>query len=675
MIENFSQGIVRYNILLAQMQSGKTETYLLTAWEMVRRQEELNIELHNVVIFSGNSEIYLKEQLTATLRGTLFRDKYEAYLKDKVEEPKDCIRALEQWAQFDSESPRFQILWGSEKKKYRGLSNNTLFIWEESHYAQTLKQSPDTFLQRMGISPNGDMETFTKKNNFMISISATPFSELSDQHHLEQNKRIVFMLPGDGYNSVKRMRDSGKINVYTNLTDGINRALTSAESTRRTSYAIIRITPKTAEETEEIIRQHNATIERAHRWKIYYFDSLTTGKEKEDGDRVWKNMCNAPPQNTVIFIRGKCRMGHDLSKNYLAFVMETSKKPKTDTVLQGLLGRACGYPRALIAEQDNIYQVEVYLYEKIIKSKEIDLYIQMVDTVHDGVIQVLPKKAKNLAKYREVTGDPIIPIRVTRTVINNDRPQILRDIHQALATEQQVENKNTDKNYQEVRDKFLRTFQDKQFGKIKIFYMDDRKRTTTRTGAMARKVQHAFEQGIAQNFGSGLCIDADNTEFNVWVIKNVAGMDRSKMFITSSVQHVPLSDDRITETNRKEVFACNITEELKVEANGGFTLFLPKESADDAQVLQDNLSEFIRLSLDPTRLSIRQIRTLWDVVEKQEKGILLSPEVFASLQKKGVIYERMKATFGVQLKLTKTRGRIEKAVKESGRVKLESISW
>jgi hypothetical protein len=153
----------------------------------------------------------------------------------------------------------------------------------------------------------------------------------------------------------------------------------------------------------------------------------------------------------------------------------------------------------------------------------------------------------------------------------------------------------------------------------------------------------------------------------------VDGMDSSKIYIASSVQYVPLSDDRITETNRKEVFACNITEELKVEANGGFAILLPADSAFNIQLLQQKIMEFIQLSIDHE--TSKQIRSLWDLVEKQEKGILLTPEVFASLQKKGVIYELVKRTFGLQLKLTKTRGRIEKSVKDSGLIKLESISW
>ena len=671
MVENLTQGVVRYNILLAQMQSGKTETYLLTAWEMVRKTGKIE----NVVIFSGNSEIYLKGQLATTLRGSIFQDKYEAYLRSKGENAPEVLRELEKWAQFDSVQPKFQILWGTEMDKYRGPTKKTLFIWEESHYAQTMKQSPDKFLQKMGISADGDMTTFTKKDNYMISISATPFSELSDTHHLKQNKKVVFMLPGNGYNSVKRMRDNGKIKVYEDLTDGINQALSSAETTRKASYAIIRITSRTEGLTKEIIQQHNKTLSHRLRWQVFHFDSKTTGKEKEDGDRVWRDMASAPRGNIIILIRGKCRMGHDLSKNYLAFVMETSKSPKTDTILQGLLGRACGYPRALVPEEDNIYQVEVYLNEKIILSGEIDHYIDMIDTIHDGAIQVLPTKARNLAKFKAVTGVPIIPIRITRTVVSNDRPQIIQDVKKAFTTEQLIENKNSDKNYQEVREKFLKTFEDNQHGKFKVFYINDKKKRKTRATNAIGSVHQAFEQGFAQNFGSGLGIDAENTEFNIWVIEHAEGLDNTKIYVTSSVEYEPLMGGAITETNRKEVFACHISPELKVEANGGFTLFLPSESSHDVEVMLENLNEFIRLSLDPKRISTRHIRTLWDSLDKLDTGILLSQEVFDSLQKKGAIYERLKVSYGVELKLTRTRGRVEKSVKERGLVKLESISW
>lgn len=666
--DNFSQGIVRYNILLAQMQSGKTETYLLTAWEMVRAGK-----VNNVVVFSGNSEIYLKEQLTTTLRGTIFRDKYEAYLRDKEQDPKQCLRDLEEWAQFDSEQPKFQILWGTEMKKYTGLSEETLFIWEESHYAQTLKQSPDKFLQRMGISPDGKLDSFSEKRNYMLSISATPFSELSDSHHLDQNKRVVFMLPGNNYNSVKRMRDTGRIKAYPVLSIGLNTALSNAEASRPVSYAIIRVTPKSVEETEEAIRQHNGAISKQQQWKVYYFDSLTIGKEKEDGDRVWREMKNEPQQNTIILIRGKCRMGHDLSKTYLAFVMETSKSPNTDTLLQGLLGRACGYPRSAVVDEDNIYRVDVYLNEKIVKSKEIDRYVKMVDTVHDGIIEVLPKKGKNLSKNKEITGIPIIPIRVTRSVVNNDKTQVIKDIVTAMTDNRNVENKNSDAFYQEVREKIIGTNESKQLGNFKMFYMDDGKKTATRNGKKAFEILHAFERSEAKNFGAGCGIDSENTEINVWVIKKVNGMDNTHIFITSNVHYMAPSDSLITETTKKEIFACQISDTKVVVANGGMPILFPVETASSVQAMKTQLCIFINLSKQYN--TTNQISSLWDVGEEKCKPILITPEVFLSLQKKGQVYELIKQQFGLTISLTKPRGRMEKSVKESGYIKLESISW
>ena len=53
-IESYREG-GRWTILLAQMQSGKTFTFLFVAAELIR----LNM-VENVVIFSGNSETDLK---------------------------------------------------------------------------------------------------------------------------------------------------------------------------------------------------------------------------------------------------------------------------------------------------------------------------------------------------------------------------------------------------------------------------------------------------------------------------------------------------------------------------------------------------------------------------------------------------------------------------------------
>ena len=55
---------IRWTTLLAQMQSGKTEAYLLVACEMLRISR-----VESVVVFSGNAETDLKDQLVGIISG------------------------------------------------------------------------------------------------------------------------------------------------------------------------------------------------------------------------------------------------------------------------------------------------------------------------------------------------------------------------------------------------------------------------------------------------------------------------------------------------------------------------------------------------------------------------------------------------------------------------------
>ena len=100
-------------------------------------------------------------------------------------------------------------------------------------------------------------------------------------------------------------------------------------------YAIVRITNKNEETVKAIIKSNG--------WKCVVYDSVSTGQEKVEGKRVWDGMRAAPQVDTAILLRGKCRMGKNLEKKHILFVMETARQSRTDTVLQGLLGRVCGY--------------------------------------------------------------------------------------------------------------------------------------------------------------------------------------------------------------------------------------------------------------------------------------------------------------------------------------------
>ena len=63
-----------------------------------------------------------------------------------------------------------------------------------------------------------------------------------------------------------------------------------------------------------------------------------------------------PVKTTLVHICGKFRMGQVVPKMHIAMVYEQSAHPNADTILQGLLGRMCGY-RANGAHTD----VDIYV--------------------------------------------------------------------------------------------------------------------------------------------------------------------------------------------------------------------------------------------------------------------------------------------------------------------------
>ena len=163
---------IRWSVLIAQMQSGKTETYLFICCELLRLQI-----IESVVIFSGNAETDLRDQLKRLIEGTndSFYDKYDGYLDDVVGLPRAERRRLK-----NNAKEQITLVWGTELGKYTNTHSKTLFIWEEAHHAQTKNQRPDKFLKKIGILANGDRNALSQNNNFVLSVSATPFSGFSD---------------------------------------------------------------------------------------------------------------------------------------------------------------------------------------------------------------------------------------------------------------------------------------------------------------------------------------------------------------------------------------------------------------------------------------------------------------------------------------------------------------
>jgi hypothetical protein len=645
-----SQGI-RWVILQAQMQSGKTETYLFDACERLRLRL-----VENVVIFSGNAEIDLKEQLKKEVMGlgdAKFYGKYNKYLRTiylkdgrDIDEALDIIEDI-----LVKVKTHIHVVWGPELKNYSGPTSNTLFIWEESHHAQSVNNCPAKFLQTVGISANGDSGILSEKNNFVVSISATPFSELSDRHHLNQCKMVVIMTPGVNYVSVKHIRDSGRLKAYSNMQEGLQRALATPHASPM--YAIVRISIK----NEDIVK---SIISRCG-WNYVVFDSLAKGEEKIVGDNAWNNMATKPDRDTVILIRGKCRMGKNLQKSHVLFVFETAKNSNTDTVLQGLLGRVCGY-------SDGSDRIQVWLNSKIINSGEIDRYIDMTDG-----IQVIPRKAMNLAKETIRSHEPIIPIKIMRdTMISstNDRPRIINDVIDALlVSRHRISNKNSDAEFEQLLEKVQDALTCRQ--NFKCHYLSDKKKTYK---GKAQEIVKGFTSGTRTYLGAGCGINSEATEINVWIPKDVDIMERDAIYITAHVKNPNANDSQIPHTTRREIFAYGLEDGTEAMGNGSFSIDLGVETAHSVEAMKDDIDFIIQVSFKRPN-SNKKIVSNWDEKTKEYKGIVVNKAVLAAISPNGSIWKEMKEKYGVELSLVKSRGAIPKLIKDAGLTKLAAISW
>jgi hypothetical protein len=645
---------IRWAILLAQMQSGKTETYLFVCCELIR----LSI-VNSVVIFSGNADTDLRDQLKREIdggRGARFYKKYDKYLQKNIyldEDDEDKILEF-----IEKIQTSIEVLWGTELNKNKKSYSKTLFVWEEAHHAQSVHQCPDKFLKKIGISADGNKAILKQKDNFVLSVSATPFSEYSDFHHFGQFKQVVYMKPGVGYNSVKDILTSGRLKSFKNVETGLRTALSTPHSSSK--YAIVRISKKNEDRVKEIISEFPS-------WTFAIFDSISTGLAKEEGERVWNGMKDAPLRDTIILLRGKCRMGKNLEKEHVLFVMETAKNSNTDTILQGLLGRVCGYSTG-----SNL--VDVYLYSKIVDSGEIQRYINLTEGQH-----VIPSKACNVAKTATCKSrHPTIPFQVTNVDVNGcTRIPILSKIIDKIASPEFNFGRTDRGQFDEIKRKLVRSDprlpSTERDHMVEIAWHDVSGNMRDRFEPVSEKIHYyettddsypsdlwhtGSEKKNRINKKTGIKKeDIDEGRIiNVFYYREANekyGIEAGSAFIygvTETQNPVYVAKTNIPKTTGREIFAHRLEDGTEVVANGGFVINLPIASAADVSVMHQNILRFAELTLEfPTS---RSVNSQWNPASEEYKGIIVTQIVRNALLPGGEIFEDIRTKFGFNLTLT-----------------------
>lgn len=683
---------IGWNILLAQPQSGKTDTFYFVACEMIRKEI-----IKRVYIICGNSEIELKEQVKDA--DEFYEFKYKPYIIANLDYNEETSNIL-----ISKIKKMLRVWFGPELDKYNKEPfeiQDTLFIWEESHYAQDKINRPHKFLQSLHISADGNEINLSSKerNNFFLSVSATPFSELSNVVHGEQSKVVVKMLPGNKYQGVRKFRDRNQIiqfdcedkkKLFSTLFDAVK--MQSETETKK--YAIIRI-----REDDKIDKMKVVKYITSHfNWNLVEYNSETKNKGIITINSL-NQLKNAPDKNTLIVIKGMCRMGKQVPKDYISFVMETSVIPKTDVVLQGLLGRMFGY--------HDKTDIKVYISDKV-DMDEIDRYIILMEDTTEA-IPILPTNAKNIKSLHISRNNNIwhdnIPIKILTTFSLSreerqdqdyeefKREKIIRFVQDKVRNSiDNIENYNPENQITEI----IQQIQSMPIRSSEDFKVIVHEIVNSRdiVHKCFEKVPHRIKQSLQEKkvvkLGSSAGCGFESVEkpqINIWHFNTKKfeelGFPKDSLVIQTRTYAPDLNIEikekllsKIPNTTLKETFCCKLEEGNIVTNNGSVKIGAPVESSTNIELMKKYLIDIISLSLCAEYESIipREFTsTLND--DGKWKGIIVNEYVFAALQPKGEIYEEINKKWGISLKCTRSRGRQVEELKELGLQRLSKIEW
>ena len=424
LLDAFTNKGIMYAILLAQMQSGKSGAYLRLALESIHSKK-----FKRVLIISGSRDTSLKGQTIKNLEEAI-----ESFSKEVNGDD------WEDWSYVAS--GRISVCWSQDMDKNIKVSDlsDILIINDESHYAQSKTNIPYiNFFSKFGIekSLSGDFSSLKEKNIRILSVSATPFSELIQDHKMDlgilseinialESKHFYIMTPGDGYLGIIFFHNNGNIHyssqqISDECTRHIRKVLNSDKYNNK--YCIIRT--KNAVQDEHLI---NCIANDCDYNYIKVF-----GGGNED---AFDFMNDQPEKRSIVHICGKARMGQVLPKEYIGMVYEQSANPGVDTILQGLLGRMCGYHKNT--------DIDIFIPKS--RKEHIVHYINSLRMGLDSIeskteiAQIAP--ASNVSKKKvhihtddELTFDKknnpfigIVPIKLNKSVFNGEQRNTIKYI-------------------------------------------------------------------------------------------------------------------------------------------------------------------------------------------------------------------------------------------------------
>jgi len=661
---------------MAQMQSGKTGTYLYVALKMVKDRK-----VQKVVIISGNTDVALKTQTQndARLASLSFKD-------------------LHGLSEEERQNPGYEIkvCFANDLKKLPKVQNGTLVIHDESHRAQSKCNIPyKRFYRKNKLNKclQGDFSEMNERNIKILSVSATPFSEITTNMKAQTNewtaeeskcvesmdlseKAVYIMTPGSSYVGISEFLKGGNIKfnaepIKPNSVQHLASVLTDGGEKSEGKYCIVR--------TKEALLAKDMMETIANSFGYEYVPIFGSNSADEKSLSFMKKK---PDKPTLVHICAICRMGQVVPKEHVWMVYEQSGSPNTDTILQGLPGRMCGYHENrdidIYVTEDSEEQVRMYA----------EGWSQSTITPLLGI-----NKAMNLTSKMSCRGlvrkdkdecewIQTVPIRIMPEQLEKDfgdrynfNKIDLNDIQNTFEIHPELLEGNPDK------EAILRLIQ-MHLSRPNHSGWKPHHHSGANLVKKVPAIQLAFEEKTRKNIcpASSLCPKWRSDEFKAFSLLGSGGY-HDPVYLMGFVHY----DDEIhkesvaalANVNKKCVSApgeIQMEDESVIESfNGGQMIIFPLNTSMDPNEFRVKLGEFIERTIPSHEKYIegctRSIHSMQDEKSKEKKGIRLSKEHFSQEIVERVTQE-MEDRYQLKLVYKKSRGK-----QPEGYMRFASISW
>lgn len=357
--EKFKNRKILIQLIIGLTQSGKTGCMIETIKEYINNN---NIPSDNIYIISGLSSIEWKNQC---------RQRFP-----------QCIK----------------IYHNNEMDKFRDDvkdKQNVLIILDEVHVA-TLK---DQTINKIFNELNWNLDCMMKNDIKMIQFSATPDGIIFALNHSKWPKEhysTEILNPGNGYYGTKEMKIKNKLRqnkdiygrnksgewlldengntiereIYNNINEILMEAINNF-GFNNPKYIIIRIRGKNKNIYEENIRNSIENTLDENLKELFNYDYIHEYTLSGNINDIGEFLHNPPNKFTFIFIKEKMKCAKTLEyfngkeilpvKNNIGIVVERYANNANDSfIIQGLLGRLCGYEEHEAICFTNLESVEKY---------------------------------------------------------------------------------------------------------------------------------------------------------------------------------------------------------------------------------------------------------------------------------------------------------------------------